>query len=691
MNPGGNPYQGSNYQNQQQQPYQQQPYPQQQQYPQNNYVPVAQPQPRPFNPQQTGYAASPSQSPNPQHYPSNQQPYSPGFRPGPPPQQNQQQAQLYPQNQQPYGVSTAQYAGHGYPQQPPPQQPYHRTPSPQAGYPAPAPPQHQFRPSSPQPSGPPQPNPNYFRATSPQPGPGQAPPNPAYYRTPSPQNYPSPIANAAPVAPARHASHPSHPNHPGQPGNVQPPHSTFFPSQSPNGSQVTLTDQIQPVQGQGKPQHHQQSGAHHPQHQQQYQQPQQPHHHYPPGGAPQQQQHQFASSSPSKADMYGAEHEQTGVKMFGTDARLGTKKGFWQKLIPHEEGDGERPVWARRTLFTMLGVSVIMFILQSIVINRQTVLFYQYRDYFDKDNSSDDEEKLYTNIKASLVYSSSFYLAIFFGVFVAWDSILQKNIVQILAMVAYNFGMFVFTIIQFSQISVIEEVQKFIVDVIATNPKEVEKRVEKDKSTLKGVEIGLVLVCLLWFLTSAFFAYRLYYELTWKIYRRIGGNIKMEKDYRNYHIYLLCIKYSIFFTTVFLSMIFVMVDGERIVLILTVVIGVPLAVAMLSCAYFGARKESRTLMIAAFISSILILVYTAARVYRMYDKTLDKPNGKPISDQYTRIRTPGTFFGVMAIILLIGAGVYTFVVTRTFEGGLKKLLAQNRKNAPPLAPLDLDE
>ncbi|KAJ3205988.1 hypothetical protein HDU67_008522 [Dinochytrium kinnereticum] len=351
--------------------------------------------------------------------------------------------------------------------------------------------------------------------------------------------------------------------------------------------------------------------------------------------------------------------------------KLGSKKTVFEKLIPQEEKDS-KVTWSKTTLFSMIVMSLILFGLQSVVIQRQTQLFNQYKENIPESIRLQNSDELFTNIKANLVYSSSFYLAIIFGVFTTWDSILQQNLIQVLAIVAYNFGMFVFTIIQYSQF------QNTLLDLDEWDIP------ESSKSVLRIVQILLILVTLIWFLVAAFFAYRLYYEFTWRIYRRIGGDIKLEADYQNYHIYMLCIKYSIFFSTIFLIMILVMGQSTTLVIGLTVVIGIPLAIAMIFFAFYGARKESRGYLTGAFASALILLAYDVARLVQMYNKE--------VASQYSRIRLPATFFGAMAVVLLIGALIYTFVCAGAFVGGgLKHLLAQNRKNAPPLPELNLDE
>ncbi|KAI8853659.1 hypothetical protein BC829DRAFT_381848, partial [Chytridium lagenaria] len=176
------------------------------------------------------------------------------------------------------------------------------------------------------------------------------------------------------------------------------------------------------------------------------------------------------------------------------------------------------------------------------------------------------------SLRANLVYSSSFYLAIIFGAFTTWDAILQQNLVQVLAIVAYNCGMFIFT----STLST---------DNASTKPG------DGNVSILRGVQIMLILLTLVWWLCTGFFTYRLYQEFTWSIYRRIGGDIKLEADSR--------------------------------------------------------------LLTGSFFSALILLGYVeCARIFRMYDTRLEttvSPHTAVHEDQ-----DACDFFGVMAIILLLG-------------------------------------
>ncbi|KAJ3111299.1 hypothetical protein HDU96_005807 [Phlyctochytrium bullatum] len=599
------------------------------------------------------------------------------------------QAQQYPSNQQPYGAHSQQ--PQRIPSPAPPQQ--------QQGafFPRPAHPQQHGSgyptPPSQSPTPPHQPSP--FRPSSPYvpaPPPGHLPPVPnGYPQQQQHQRIPSP------QPPYPHPPYPQQPPYPSQQN--QPPHPAFPPVPNRYPAPQQFGAQGRPM---ATPPPRNDSSLHRPAHHPPPAQPSHLHPQHPVGGRPYpgrpadavsvsssvtsgndgrmdtpvqmiQQYNQHPTQPPTLEKQGGS------VGVVGSLGPVGSRKTFWQRLIPQEEKDS-KVFWSKTMLYSMLVVNFILFILQSVVIHRLTTTYYDIKAQIDSSRDYWDDDELSaasSNLTATICYSSSFYLAILFATFLTWDAILQQNLVQVVALVAYNFGMFVFTIIQLSQSAILnEDINNNGVD---TGSRDANLRV------LRIVQIFLILITLVWFLACAFFAYRLFNEFTWRIYRRIGGDIKLEREFQQYHIYLLCIKYSIFFLTIFILQVSVLVDGRQYLRLVagTVVVAIPLGLAMLLFAYYGVRREDRRMLAGAFLSALIFLIYVGVRLFLLYDKNKD--------EEYKRARPPATFFGVMGMLLLVGAGVFTWVCVGAFGTGLKALLAQNRKNAPPLPELNLDE
>ncbi|KAJ3094174.1 hypothetical protein HDU96_001799, partial [Phlyctochytrium bullatum] len=129
------------------------------------------------------------------------------------------------------------------------------------------------------------------------------------------------------------------------------------------------------------------------------------------------------------------------------------------------------------------------------------------------------EAEAAVNLRASLVYSAIFILAIAFGMFAMWDAVMHHNIVQVLAATAHALGLTVFTVIQFNLSNTIASGWKS-----RTNS----ALILSSTGIVRGIEIALVAIACAWFAAACFMVWQLRKEFAWKIYRSIGGDIRLE-------------------------------------------------------------------------------------------------------------------------------------------------------------------
>ncbi|KAJ3192409.1 hypothetical protein HK101_006614 [Irineochytrium annulatum] len=382
-----------------------------------------------------------------------------------------------------------------------------------------------------------------------------------------------------------------------------------------------------------------------------------------------------------------------GQQGYGTQhsAFVGKNKTFFQKIWPMPEKDS-KVEWSRRTLVAMLIYSAAALGMEAYLISQEWPAYLRFKQS-EKADSYAFDMKFQREFRAGIMYHSAFVCAILFGLFVAWDALLyltrnpmtsQFNIIQTLAVVIYSFGILFYTIIQITQTAKTfnnAQAASLGLDTV------------KESKTFSGVEAGLVGLALLWFLLIAFMAWQLFREFGWRIYRRIGGNIELERGFFNFHVFLLMNKYQVFFISMFTTFILVLATPSdpstaHKIIGVTCAVGIPWLAGTFVSGYYGARLERKLLLFYCFVGNFGLAGYVGYYIYQCYTSTANEADQDNL---YTGIQNPLYFFGSMSLLAQLVSMIYTVVCSKRFKTGLKDVLDQSLKSAPPPKPLDLDE
>ncbi|KAJ3153093.1 hypothetical protein HK101_001755 [Irineochytrium annulatum] len=294
-------------------------------------------------------------------------------------------------------------------------------------------------------------------------------------------------------------------------------------------------------------------------------------------------------------------------------------RGWLDKLtrhfIPQEEKDS-KVFYSRITLIIMLTCCALMIILESVIMWRLRFL-YEELQTIDKGHKMGwdvdvPQESTMAEIKAGNLYHGSFIASTLFLVYVTWDAVLQQNIIQIGAIAAYSLGNFVFSIIQIGQTRQTEldygNFSKSFNEWDADPENGVANLTVADEGQVLPAEIGVVIISLLWWIAIMVLSYFLFLEFGWRIYRKIGGNIALEQDFKSYHVFLLCNKYSLLFECLF-ALIVLVASSKTAVKWATTLIGIPLVGAAFAAGYFGVRREIKWLLRMVQLANIVMAVY----------------------------------------------------------------------------------
>lgn len=274
-----------------------------------------------------------------------------------------------------------------------------------------------------------------------------------------------------------------------------------------------------------------------------------------------------------------------------------------------------------------------------------------------------------TNSRTIPTYFALFLFAEFFGLIVAWDSLRLKNTIQVIGLCIYHLALMVYAIIQ------IDQIKEALGSVLITNED------VWGTSTALSIEPWLIVVpaiigsaCLL----LSYFAYRLYEEFGWTIYKHIGADLAMRRNYMAFQIFIALLKFDfIFFVgfTIQFAVIILNVSDPEFGLTIAVI---PVTIIGLIYTSWALRNEKIWGMVITLVYFVCAMAYFLFKLIRMY--------AGPKSAQYGTARRPLATFAILTLILLVLSIVNAIVCMRNFGQGLKNYVRQRKVESAPSSP-----
>ncbi|KAF8945721.1 hypothetical protein BGZ47_002116 [Haplosporangium gracile] len=281
------------------------------------------------------------------------------------------------------------------------------------------------------------------------------------------------------------------------------------------------------------------------------------------------------------------------------------------------------------------------------------------------------------------VYHVLFIVAQIFQLILLCDAMFNKNTIQIMALVAFNAAMVAYAGVQVKQASDIlvwtEEtntLSNMILNIFARNP------TATPYHASKPYEIAVVALMVIFASGFAFIAYKLYKEFGWSIYKKIGADLAMRDMYKIYQIFIMILKFDIFFqlgfSAQFLSVIVLtynsLADGSnskgpvspseqvnfRNVLIIHLVLSVGACIVLPVLAWRGLKRECKYSM-AAFISGgIGTLVYNIIKLNQVFEYPV----------RFAGANKFLTFFLILNLLLGVVTLYLAWLCMKNFNNGL---------------------
>lgn len=143
-----------------------------------------------------------------------------------------------------------------------------------------------------------------------------------------------------------------------------------------------------------------------------------------------------------------------------------------------------------------------------------------------------------TSSRAIPTYFTLFLFAEIFGLVLAWDSLRLKNTIQVIGLCIYHLALMIYAVIQIDQIK------------DALGPALTHDRTVWGGTSVLSLEPWLVVIPSLIgasVLAMSYYAFRLYEEFGWTIYKHIGADVAMRRRYMAFQIFIALLKFDFIF------------------------------------------------------------------------------------------------------------------------------------------------
>ncbi|KAF9451043.1 hypothetical protein P691DRAFT_724830 [Macrolepiota fuliginosa MF-IS2] len=262
-------------------------------------------------------------------------------------------------------------------------------------------------------------------------------------------------------------------------------------------------------------------------------------------------------------------------------------------------------------------------------------------------------------------YLALFALAEIFELFMAFDALRLRNIIQLIGILAFHLAMMVFAALQVHQtrtalvnaqcdqdgilqscgilISVWQRVQPFLI-------------------------VAPCIIAASWFF-MLFWIKKLYAEFGWAIFHVVGANPRMKTMYQYYQIMICLLKFDFFcFTGVTMQLLIVVLAKNDAEFGVTVA-AIPVVLILLILCGIAVQREIKWIMSISLVLMLAALSYLVYKLVRFY-----QPGSR---EEYQTTRATLTVFTIVAFLLLFATFAVGLRCFSDFDQGLQSSKTQD--------------
>ncbi|KAI8602068.1 hypothetical protein EDD21DRAFT_304260 [Dissophora ornata] len=289
-----------------------------------------------------------------------------------------------------------------------------------------------------------------------------------------------------------------------------------------------------------------------------------------------------------------------------------------------------------------------------------------------KNYEEPDPTEVVQTARVLSVYHVLFIVAQLFQLILLCDAMFNKNTIQIIAIVVFNCAMVAYAGVQVKQASEIlvrtsgDSLPNMILDFFerSANPTPYHASLP--------YEIAVVSLMVVFASGFAFIAYKLYKEFGWTIYKKIGADLAMRDMYKVYQIFIMILKFDIFFqlgfSAQFLSVVILQYDTLQTltqsemsnILVVHLILSTGASIVLPFLAWWGLKRESKIAMCCFIAGGFATLVYNILKLNQVFD---DKARFAGASKFLI-------FFLIVSLILGMSTIYFAWVCMKNFNHGL---------------------
>ncbi|RUS13430.1 hypothetical protein BC937DRAFT_95348, partial [Endogone sp. FLAS-F59071] len=322
--------------------------------------------------------------------------------------------------------------------------------------------------------------------------------------------------------------------------------------------------------------------------------------------------------------------------------------------------------YTRLTFVLILAQCLLVIAFETVVyiLHRQLVILLE-TDNFNTTNANED-----ANASSLSVYHILFIVSQLFNLGMFIDAIYQKNTIQLIALVCFEIGLTIYSIIQYRQAASLFDNTAAEATIVA----QIEAQLGAFHQS-SWAEITVISLMVVFALAFTALAYKLYQEFGWSIYKKIGADLMMRDVYKMYQIFMMLLKFDVFFflslSVQYLAVIVVRSTNSLnaadqaalpMLLLKHILLSTLVTVVMMILAFWGLKSERRAVIFAFLVCGVGSLAYC---INLLVSVTIIDPT------YYVGSKSFLTFFLAVCLGLLVATMVISIFCLRNFGKGLK--------------------
>jgi len=273
--------------------------------------------------------------------------------------------------------------------------------------------------------------------------------------------------------------------------------------------------------------------------------------------------------------------------------------------------------------------------------------------------------------KTLSLYLALYALAELFELYMAFDALRLRNVVQLLGILIFQIALLVGAAIQIRQTEIALVIQENC--DVSTSYTQCGGKGTLFESVEPFLIVAPCIIAASW-LAMIFWIKQLYAEFGWAIFHVVGANPKMKTMYQWYQIMICLLKFDFFFFTgVTMQLLIIVLQVNSAEFGITIA-AIPIDLILLFFCGVAVQREIKSVMSLSLVMMLVLLAYFAYKFVRFYE-----PSSRAAYDTTRGTLSVFTIIAFLLVLGTFGVGIRCF---RDFDRGL----LNSKVNSTPFRP-----